>query len=321
MRHAPRSAGLSPVTGAGMSSAYAGERIALLTQHGKEQVLAPVLEPALGCSIVRVDGFDTDRLGTFTRDIPRPGTQRDAALRKARLGMELSGLPIGMASEGSFGPDPYVGMLPWNVEMLVLIDDRLGIEVTATAQAPGRSAHLRSPDWAELEAFARREGFPEHALVMRPHDRDDLRVRKGITTWPALETAFRECTTASPEGFVFVEHDLRAFANPTRMANIGNAARELLQRKGIQGYFAQVFGGDAFARKKPDPLPLIETCRALGTVPAATLMVGDSSNDAAAGHAAGCPVVLVTYGYNHGEPIRSVPAQAYIDRLDALPLS
>lgn len=213
-----------------MSSVYSGERIALLTQHGKERVLAPVLEPALGCSIVRVDGFDTDRLGTFTREIPRPGTQREAALRKARLGMELSGLPLGLASEGGFGPDPFVGMLPWNVEMLVLVDDHRGIEITATAQAPGRSAHLRGGDWAEVEAFARREGFPEHALVVRPNDQDDARVRKGIATWAALEAAFRECAAASAEGFVFVEHDLRAFANPTRMANIGNAASELARR-------------------------------------------------------------------------------------------
>ncbi len=47
-------------------------------------------------------------------------------------------------------------------------------------------------------------------------------------------------------------------------------------------------------------------------------MVGDSRNDAEAAHAAGCPVVLVTYGYNHGEPIRAVPATAYLDRLDQL---
>jgi len=213
-----------------MSSAYTDERIALLTQHGKERVLAPVLEPALGCTIVRVDGFDTDRLGTFTREIPRPGSQRDAALRKARLGMELSGLAVGLASEGGFGPDPLVGMLPWNVEMLVLVDDRLGIEITATFQAPARSAHLRSADWAEVEAFARREGFPEHALVMRPQDQDDPRMHKGLATWPALETAFHTCAAVSEEACVFVEHDLRACANPTRMANIGNAARALLQR-------------------------------------------------------------------------------------------
>jgi phosphoglycolate phosphatase len=95
-------------------------------------------------------------------------------------------------------------------------------------------------------------------------------------------------------------------------------ARPLLASKGLDGFFEVVFGGDSFARKKPDPLPLLETCKALGTPPAQTLMIGDSSNDAEAARAAGCPVVLVTYGYNHGEPIRAVPALAHVDRLDQM---
>ena len=99
--------------------AYAGRQVALLTQHGKERVIAPVLEAALGCRVERVARYDTDLLGTFTRDIPRAGTQLDAARRKARLGMELAGLPLGLASEGSFGPDPFTGMFPWNVEFLI----------------------------------------------------------------------------------------------------------------------------------------------------------------------------------------------------------
>ena len=92
-------------------------------------------------------------------------------------------------------------------------------------------------------------------------------------------------------------------------------ARPLLQAKGLDGYFEVVFGGDAFERKKPDPLPLVKTCEALGTAPARTLMVGDSSNDARAARAAGCPVVLVTYGYNHGEPVRAVDADGFVDSL------
>ena len=92
-------------------------------------------------------------------------------------------------------------------------------------------------------------------------------------------------------------------------------AHELLKAKGLHGYFAHVFGGDAFERKKPDPMPLVKTCEALGTTPAKTLMVGDSSNDAQAARGAGCPVVLVTYGYNHGEPIRAVNADAFVDSL------
>ena len=95
-------------------------------------------------------------------------------------------------------------------------------------------------------------------------------------------------------------------------------ARPLLKAKGLDVFFEQVFGGDSFERKKPDPLPLHKTCEALGTLAAQTLMVGDSENDGLAARAAGCPVVLVSYGYNHGRPIREVDADGYVDSLDQL---
>lgn len=96
-------------------------------------------------------------------------------------------------------------------------------------------------------------------------------------------------------------------------------ARPLLDAKGLSGYFELVFGGDAFERKKPDPLPLVKACEALGVPPSRTLAIGDSSNDAQAARAAGCAVVLVTYGYNHGEPVREVPADGFVDSLAELP--
>ena len=95
-------------------------------------------------------------------------------------------------------------------------------------------------------------------------------------------------------------------------------ALPLLRTKGLAGFFEFTFGGDAFERKKPDPLPLLKTCQALKTTPARTLMIGDSSNDALAARAAGCPVLLVTYGYNHGEPIRTADADAFVDSLEQL---
>ena len=99
----------------------------------------------------------------------------------------------------------------------------------------------------------------------------------------------------------------------------GAFARPLLQAKGLDSFFSHVFGGDAFARKKPDPLPLLATCQALGTPPAQTLMVGDSRNDALAARGAGCPVVLVGYGYNHGQPVADAAPDAVIRSLDSLP--
>jgi phosphoglycolate phosphatase len=92
-------------------------------------------------------------------------------------------------------------------------------------------------------------------------------------------------------------------------------ASGLLADKGLDTFFTYVFGGDSFELKKPDPLPLFKTCEALGVKPWQALMVGDSSNDAQAARAAGCPVVLVRYGYNHGEPVDAVDADAHVDSL------
>lgn len=120
--------------------------------------------------------------------------------------------------------------------------------------------------------------------------------------------------------FAGVEDSLRALqGRGLAMACLTNKplafAQGLLAVKGLDGYFSRVFGGDSFERKKPDPLPLLKTCEALGTLPAQTLMVGDSENDALAARAAGCPVVLVSYGYNHGRPVSSVDADAWVDSM------
>ena len=60
---------------------------------------------------------------------------------------------------------------------------------------------------------------------------------------------------------------------------------------------------------------MLKTCEAMGIEPARTLMVGDSQNDALAARAAGCPVALVTYGYNHGEPIERSPHDRLVNSL------
>lgn len=211
-------------------SDYFGRKVALLTQHGKERVIAPILEPGLGCVIEHVTSFDTDKFGTFTRETPRPGSQLDAARRKARKGMELAGLSLGLASEGSFGPDPMTGMFQWNVELLVWIDDDLGTEIVGMAQGAARSGEIQSSDWQEIAAFAERAGFPQHWLVLRPDGQDGPRIHKGIADWARLRTCFDEEITVSSSRQVYVELDLRAFANPSRMRHIERATGDLLQR-------------------------------------------------------------------------------------------
>ena len=92
-------------------------------------------------------------------------------------------------------------------------------------------------------------------------------------------------------------------------------AQGLLKAKALDGYFGWVFGGDSFERKKPDPMPILGTCAAMGVEPGRALMVGDSQNDALASRAAGCTVALVTYGYNHGQPVARAPHDLLVDSL------
>lgn len=209
---------------------YRGQTVALLTQHGKERVISPVLELELGCRVQLVTGYDTDQLGTFTLDVPRAGAQVEAARRKARIGIELSGLPLGLASEGAFRPDPMVGMFPWNVELLLFIDDDQGLEIVGVAQGRASHAHRVAADWAQAEAFARESGFPEHHLVVRAGGEKDPRLRKGIASWEDLDAAFAWAQSQSASGQVFLETDLRAHANPTRMQMIRLAALDLAAR-------------------------------------------------------------------------------------------
>jgi phosphoglycolate phosphatase len=141
--------------------------------------------------------------------------------------------------------------------------------------------------------------------------------------WARYQTHYRAINGAHSAVYPGVVEGLAALrARGLPLACLTNKplafARDLLRAKGLAGHFAQVFGGDSFERSKPDPLPLIKTCEALGSAPAQTLMVGDSQNDGLAARGAGCPVVLVTYGYNHGEPIAQAPHDGLIGSLAEL---
>lgn len=211
-------------------SFYSGQRVALLTQHGKQIPLSEILGSNLGCHLDHISEYDTDQFGTFTRDIARVGSQLDAARAKARMGMQLSGLRLGLASEGAFGPDPIAFMLPYNLELLIWIDDRLGIEVVATASGKTNFSHKIVKDPEEAKHFAESAGFPEHCLIVRPDDERHLEFRKGLSAWSEFEESLNWAFASSPHRRAFIETDMRAFANPTRMLTIRRAAQVLVQK-------------------------------------------------------------------------------------------
>ena len=205
-------------------------RIGFLTQHGKEALVAPILAEGLNATVFRVEGFDTDALGTFTRERARAGTQVEAAARKAELALELSDAQWGLGSEGAFHLDPYLSLLPWNTEILVLIERRSGHRITALAHAKATSVDISVQSWDELSAAAARAGFPHHHLVLRRAGLDGPVLAKGIACAEGLRKVFQREKAAEAGLILHVENDLRAHANPTRQTVIRQAAHDLVRR-------------------------------------------------------------------------------------------
>jgi phosphoglycolate phosphatase len=92
-------------------------------------------------------------------------------------------------------------------------------------------------------------------------------------------------------------------------------AESLLQKMGLREYFEVVYGGDSLATRKPDPGPLLQVCVDFDLAPKQVLAIGDSVNDAQAARAAGCPVLIVPYGYNHGEAVHHIDSDGIVPTL------
>ncbi|MDQ6619594.1 MAG: phosphoglycolate phosphatase [Pseudomonadota bacterium] len=91
--------------------------------------------------------------------------------------------------------------------------------------------------------------------------------------------------------------------------------RPHLEQAGLHADFDLVLGAEDLPTKKPHPGPLLHVAQAFRVPPSRLLMIGDSSNDAQAARAAGCPVLIVPYGYNEGVPVEAIDADGIVPSL------
>lgn len=89
----------------------------------------------------------------------------------------------------------------------------------------------------------------------------------------------------------------------------------LLKKAGLHDYFEIIYGGDSLAKKKPDPMQLLQVCADFGLAPSEVVAIGDSISDSQAARAAGCRVLTVPYGYNHGQAIQDVDSDGIVSSL------
>lgn len=81
----------------------------------------------------------------------------------------------------------------------------------------------------------------------------------------------------------------------------------ILDRLNLTGHFSVVWGGELGKPLKPAAACLRTVCGTLGAEPGETIMVGDSLTDVEAARAAGCPVIVVSHGYER-RPLDSLGA-------------
>lgn len=197
--------------------------------HGKEQAIAPILQEQLGVQVIVPADFDTDRFGTFTREIKRPGTQLETARAKIESALTLTGETLGLASEGSFGPHPVIPYICFNREIVVLVDKAHDLEIVGEVYSTETNFNHQTVSSLEAaDQFAQTIGFPSHAVTVRVDRSGEEKVIKGICTATQLEDALDQAFQTA--GQAFLETDMRALYNPTRMKNIAQATRNLVEK-------------------------------------------------------------------------------------------
>ncbi|MBD1195428.1 MAG: hypothetical protein H9532_15065 [Vulcanococcus sp. Clear-D1] len=210
--------------------AYFSRKICLTTRHGKHRALALPFRLGLGAEL-HVCDLDTDQLGTFSGEIHRMHEALETCRIKARMGMSASGLPIGIASEASFGPHPAMPMLAVGQELLIFLDlerDLCVLEQRLEWRTNYSQTLLESDD--QLAPWLAQVKFPSHAVIARPETAQVGVLLKGLNTSESLAEAISVCRAADPDGRVWLETDMRAHCNPTRMRSIRRLGSALVRR-------------------------------------------------------------------------------------------
>lgn len=210
---------------------YQDVEIVLTTKHEKGRAIEPAFSEILGSQLRSVD-LDTDTLGTFSGEVDRKGNALECVKQKCEWGMSQARAEYGLASEGSFGPHPAIPFVRADTEILYFIDRTRNIHIHLIEVSTDTNYQMQAvSSIEEIQKFAADAGFPEHALILRPNSaKRGTLTFKGIQQIDELIEVFKDCVRQSTDRQVWVETDMRAHLNPSRMRTIANLARKMATR-------------------------------------------------------------------------------------------
>lgn len=212
-----------------MDNLFVKRRLLIATKHHKEQVIAPILEQVLGVSCEVAVDLDTDVLGTFSGEVARNDDPVTTLRNKCLMALDQTGGDLVVASEGSFGPHPQMFFLSADDELVMLIDKKHNLEILARALSIETNFNGKEvTSESELLAFAEAVKFPSHGLILRKSRAEKVGIVKGIKDVETLKHDFNRLL--EEHGSAFVETDMRAMHNPSRMKVIEAATHNLVKK-------------------------------------------------------------------------------------------
>lgn len=208
---------------------FEGRKLVVATMHGKEKVIAPLFQSKLGVLCHIPSDFNSDVFGTFSGEIDRIKDPLETAREKCYLAMQLSNCDLAVSSEGSFGPHPFIPFAKCDQELLLFVDRKNNIEISwneISLRTNYSGAFIRSIN--ELKNFTKEVKFPSHALIIKVNPDTADPIHKGIKNRKELEDLFHQYHQRYNS--VYIETDMRAMHNPTRMQVINTATKKLISK-------------------------------------------------------------------------------------------
>ena len=182
-----------------------------------------------------------------------------------------------------------------------LIDSRLDLVHSVNAAL----RHIGRPELPE-DVIASYVGDGAPILIQRAlggETVDDAVVRQGLQFFLSY---YREHKLDHTTVYGGVQESLEAIQHasngvPRKMAVLSNKpvgpSRAIVEALGLGPFFIQIYGGNSFATKKPDPEGARKLLEEVGVRPEEAVIVGDSHVDVETGRNAGLWTVGVSYGF------------------------
>jgi len=182
-----------------------------------------------------------------------------------------------------------------------LIDSRLDLVHSVNAAL----RHIGRPELPD-DVIASYVGDGAPILIQRAlggETVDEAVIRKGLEFFLSYYRAHKLDHTTIYPGIVDALGAIQSSANgaPRKLAVLSNKpvipSRAIVEALGLGSFFAQVYGGNSFATKKPDPEGARKLLEENAVLPEETAIVGDSHVDIETGRNAGLWTVGVSYGF------------------------